>query len=163
MATKKKSGSRSETIEQPRQIVVSKVPATKMRKNRSAPCECDDCCALNAHAIWGFVNLIPAWNGAINFSVPAGKRYVIESITATINVPDGENVRLRLATGIGIHTSNMDLVVIPQGVVLGQAVFVATHALKAYADSLLRIFIARDNPNTKGYAFACFSGYLIDL
>jgi len=49
----------------------------------------------------------------------------------------------------------------PQGIVSGQAVFVATHTLRAYGDSLLQFNINRDNATTQGYALICVSGYLL--
>lgn len=160
MATKKKSGATSQTIQQMRPPVKAKVSVARTMKSRLAK-EGDDSCALNAYQTWRSASLTPAYNYMISFSIPAGKRFVIELVTASISVPGGETVRLRMYTGLGTSPSNLDLVVTPQGTVGGQAVFVATHALRAYAESLLQFNINRDNATTKGYALICLSGYLV--
>jgi hypothetical protein len=92
---------------------------------------------------------------------PTGKRAVIELVTATILVPKGEKARLRLFTSLGTAASNLDFVLIEQGVVGGQDVLIATHAIRAYSDSLIEFNVNRDNATTKGHAFICISGYLV--
>jgi hypothetical protein len=160
MATKKKSRATSQTIQQMRPPITAKISVAKTMKPRLAK-ECDDSCALNAYQAWRSANLTPAYNYMISFSIPAGKLFVIELVTASIRVPGSETVRLRMYTGLGTSPSNLDLVVMPQGIVSGQAVFVATHTLRSYADSLLKFNINRDNATTQGYALICVSGYLL--
>jgi hypothetical protein len=113
------------------------------------------------------VELPPSFNVGINFNPdwgipPSGKRAVIELVTATISVPQGEKARLRLFTSLGSAASNFDFVLTQQGQVGGQDVLVGTHAIRAYSDSLIEFNVNRDNATTKGHAFICISGYLVD-
>ncbi len=66
-------------------------------------------------------------------------------------------------TGLGTSASNLDLTLTPQGVVNGKQILVATHCIRAYADSLLEFNVNRDNAITTGSALICISGYLEPL
>jgi hypothetical protein len=128
---------------------------------------CDDCGARAAFTRCGGTDFVtPAFNDEIDLGgpnfVPAGKRAVIELVTATISVPDGEWARLRMFTSLGQAAGNFDLALVHQGVLNGKAQLVATHTLRAYTDGLLSFNINRDNPETAGEAFVCVSGYLAD-
>jgi hypothetical protein len=58
---------------------------------------------------------------------------VIEFVTATVEVPAGESARLRMFTGFSTgQAGNLDLALTPQGMVGGQANYVATHTVRAY-------------------------------
>lgn len=160
MAAKKKSSSTAQTAQQTRPTEMSKAPASKTRGVRSAAV-CDDSCALSAHQTWKSATMTPSFNYLISLTIPAGKRFVIELVTASISVPAGETVRLRMYTAFGSSVSNLDLVVTPQGVVGGKVTFVATHSLRAYADNLLQFNVHRDNATTSGYFLVCVSGYLV--
>ena len=92
---------------------------------------------------------------------PAGKRAVIELVAAQILVPQGEWVRLRMFTSLGSIASNIDLFVTPQGVVSGQAIYDATHSIRAYSDGPIEFDINRDNAVTPGHALICISGYIV--
>lgn len=122
---------------------------------------CTNPCASNSFVEWREINLTPSFNYELNFGVPAGKQAVIELITATIEVPIGEWVRIRFYTSIGSAPGNFDLTVVPQGNVNGQTIFIATHPLKVYTDSLLAVNINRDNDTTSAYALVCIGGYLL--
>jgi hypothetical protein len=142
-------------------VAAKKIAGVKPLKGKAKKLE--DLSALHAHHAWRSKNLSAAWNTMIMVPVPAGKRLVIEFVTAQISVPAGETVRLRMHTGLGHTSSNFDLVMTPQGLVGGNSVFVATHTLRAYSDSKVKFSINRDNPHTKGNALVCVSGYLVDL
>jgi hypothetical protein len=133
---------------------------------RRVPLECD-CRALSAFHAWRDEPLPPSFNVSIDFNPawgipPAGKRAVIELVTATIVVPSGEFARLRMFTSLGSAASNLDLTLTPQGQFGGKQILSCTHAIRAYSDSLVDFNVNRDNAQTKGSAFICISGYLVD-
>ena len=125
---------------------------------------CDDCRAMTAFQAWHDLDLTPSFNWLVSFAdygIPAaGKRAVIELVTAQILVPQGEWARLRMYTSLGSIASNIDLFLTPQGVVSGRAIFVATHSIRAYSDGPIEFDINRDNAVTEGHALICISGYV---
>jgi len=128
--------------------------------------ECD-CRALSAFHAWREEPLPPSFNVMIDFNPawgipPAGKRAVIELVTATIHVPSGEFARLRMYTSLGFVPSNLDLTLTPQGQFGGQQILMCTHSVRVYSDSLIEFDVNRDNAQTTGNAFICISGYLVD-
>ena len=126
---------------------------------------CEDCRATTAFQAWHSVDLIPSFNVEVSFAdwkiVPKGKRAVIELVTAQIIVPSGEWARLRMYTSLGSVPSNIDLFLTFQGNVSGNAIYEATHSLRAYTDNLIEFDINRDNATTSGSAFICISGYIV--
>jgi len=92
----------------------------------------------------------------------AGKRAVIELVTAAIMVPAGEFARLRCHTSLGGVLSNLDLVLTSQGTAIGKTFLAATHSLRIYADHLIDFNVHRDNAETTGHALIAISGYLVD-
>jgi hypothetical protein len=141
--------------------ILRKIPLEKLVQS-SAPPPCQNPCALHAFQEWRDATLTPSFNFELNFDIPKGKRAVIELITAEVAVPVGEFARLRLFTGIGTSAGNFDLILVPQGEVGGKTIYHCTHAIKAYADTLLAVNINRDNATTQGHALVGISGYLID-
>lgn len=146
-------------------------PTGAVATSRSAvrhrvPPTCDDCRAATAFHAWHSQDLTPSFNWLISFAdygiPPAGKRAVIELVTAQIIVPAGESARLRMFTSLGSLPSNIDLFLTPQGGTPGQAVYVATHSLRAYSDGPIEFDVNRDNAETSGSALICISGYLAD-
>jgi hypothetical protein len=129
--------------------------------------KCEECGVANAFHAWKEQELTPALNWQIDFSkdvaIPAGKRAVIELVTATIQVPVGEGARLRMNTSLGIYPSNLDFFLVPQGVVNGREMLVATHSIRAYSDHAITFNVHRDNAYTQGYAVICISGYMVDV
>jgi hypothetical protein len=154
-------GKRAASHERPKAL--GKVPSGKPVSAAPADKPCQDYCALYPYQLWREADLTPSFNYEINFSLPAGKRLVIELVTASIEVPAGESARLRMFTGIGMTAGNFDLVLAAQGLAGGQAIWTATHSLRTYADSLLAFNINRDNAMTPGSALICVSGHLVDL
>jgi hypothetical protein len=119
-------------------------------------------------------NLNPAFDVPLNFvtRIPAGKRLVIELVTAQVLVPAGERARLRLMTYLGTVAYNFDLMLTSQGQLGGQQeVLVGTHAIRVHADKDpdsaanhdFQVNVYRDNATTPGHALICVSGYLVDL
>ena len=137
----------------------------------SASTECDDCRAKTAFQAWHDATLTPSYNYGIDFAdwniVPAGKRAVIELVTALVQVPVGEWARLRMYTSLGSVPSNLDLVLTPQGQPQylqpegTVAVYVGTHSIRAYTDHDISFNVNRDNATTTGYALICISGYIV--
>ena len=131
---------------------------------RAAARKCEDCRATTAFQAWRSAVLKPSFNTGISFAnwkiVPKGKRAVIELVTAEIVVPRGEWVRLRMYTSLGVVPSNLDLFVTFQGNVAKNAIYVATHSLRAYTDNDIDFNINRDNAATSGSALICISGYI---
>jgi hypothetical protein len=140
-----------------------KLPSSALRA--AVPGTCDDCRATTAFQAWHSVDLTPSFNVEISFAdwkiVPKGKRAVIELVTAQIIVPSGEWARLRMYTSLGTVPSNLDLFLTFQGNVSGNAIYEATHSLRAYTDNLIEFDINRDNATTSGSAFICISGYIV--
>lgn len=125
---------------------------------------CDDCRAMTAFQAWHSLELTPSYNWMVSFAdwnlIPKGKRAVIELVTAQIIVPEGEWARLRMYTSLGSVPSNLDLFLTFQGNVGGNAIYDATHSLRAYSDNDIEFDINRDNAITSGSALICISGYI---
>ncbi len=140
--------------------------STPSIKTHAEP-RCEECRVDNAFHAWRDQHLTPSFNWAIDLTgmvnIPAGKRAVIELVTATISVPSGERARLRMNTSLGFVASNLDFVLTPQGQVGGRELLVATHTIRAYSDHLVEFNVNRDNAVTEGDAFVCVSGYLVDV
>ena len=139
---------------------------TKKAAKHAKPKPCADCRAFSAFHAWHDQKLTPSFNWEIDFTndvnIPAGKRAVIELVTATIIVPAGEKARLRLFTSLGMAPSNLDFSLAPQGTVAGMDILMATHTIRAYSDHQIEFNVNRDNAQTEGNATICISGYLAD-
>jgi len=154
----------SQETDQRRITIRSKL---EVAKDLPTPKDCHDCKAFSAFQYWREQPLTPSFNWEIDFSalvnIPAGKRAVIELVTATIEVPGNESARLRLYTSLGTAPSNLDLTMERQSVTgAANAQFMATHSLRVYSDQLVAFNVNRDNATTAGSAFICISGYLAD-
>jgi hypothetical protein len=153
-----------QAVEKPGQpAATASIPHVKTK----APPECKECRVENAFHAWRNQHLTPSFNVGIDFTgavnIPAGKRAVIELVTATISVPGGERARLRMFTSLGFAPSNLDFVLTPQGQVGGRELLVATHSVRVYSDHSIEFNVNRDNAQTEGDAFICISGYFIDV
>ena len=140
-----------------------KLPRSAVRTKVTGAC--DDCRATTAFQAWHSVDLTPSFNVLVSFAdwkiVPKGKRAVIELVTAQIIVPSGEWARLRMYTSLGSVPSNLDLFLTFQGNFSGNAIYDATHSLRAYTDNDIEFDINRDNATTSGSALICISGYIV--
>jgi hypothetical protein len=138
-------------------------PGSALRS--TAKGRCDDCRAETAFQAWHSIDMTPSYNWEVTFDdwniVPPGKRAVIELVTAQIIVPAGEWARLRMYTSLGSIPSNLDLFLTFQGNVDGNAVYDATHSIRAYTDHDIDFDINRDNATTSGSALICISGYVV--
>ncbi len=105
------------------------------------------------------------------FSVPAGKRLVVEHVSAFLGVPDGQKVLFGIATRLGGMLEIHSLVAQEQGVfpqVLGlgaKATFVASQPSRFYADSSTEVIVSVARTSTTGTAAGSMvvSGHFVDL
>ena len=150
-----------EAIAQERQAAVP----TRALVSSAPTVICQDCKAETAFQYWREQALTPSFNWFIDFTsqvnIPAGKRAVIELVTATIQVPVGEWARLRMYTSLGFAPSNLDLTLKPQNAVGSSSILMATHSLRVYSDHDVSFDVNRDNATTSGTAFICISGYIV--
>ncbi len=74
------------------------VPRSTVRTTSSSAC--DDCRAVHAFQAWHDLEMTPSFNWELSFAdygiPPSGKKAVIDLVTATILVPQGEWARLRM-------------------------------------------------------------------
>ena len=168
VATVKTVRSRPESVPTVREKVGRELttrPANLPELRTSVSGACDDCRARTAFHGWHDITMTPSYNWNIDFSdynfVPAGRRAVIELVTAYVLVPAGEWIRLGLGTSLGQIPSNHHLLVSPQGEVGGQSIFVGTNSIRAYTDHDIAVGINRDNATTSGYALVSVSGYVV--
>jgi hypothetical protein len=81
MPTKQRAfGSRHE-LEKIRPTLKRTFAARKLVRPKVSP-ECKEPCVMSAFQAWHDANLTPAWNYMLSFTLPAGKRLVIELVTA---------------------------------------------------------------------------------
>jgi len=130
------------------------------------PAQPVDGCALNAfHISQSFDISEPALNHECDIQAPAGKRLVIELITARIYVAQGYSVSLLLSPRLTTPTNqinNLALTVSLQGVYAGKALYVATHSVRTYSDGVLS-FNIECSDQIAAYADFGISGYTVDL
>jgi len=101
------------------------------------------------------------------YTVPAGKRLVIETIStraelASVDTPD----RVEVLTNADVGTAFHELLVLKQGVDLsGHGVFVGTHYMRAYSEPGTNVVFQFTRSNTSDSAFATvtITGYFVDV
>jgi hypothetical protein len=99
-------------------------------------------------------------------TVPAGKRLVIEFVSAHGQVPPGTHVELfHLTTLAGGNGATHDLLVHAQpDAVIGDAIFRASQQVKIYADPGTTVTaLVRTNTNGQTTCAIAISGYFVDL
>jgi len=101
------------------------------------------------------------------FTVPAGKRLVIESVSARLELtPIDEVSTLNYLTSVqGFGTAYQEIQVSRQGSDLnGNQIFVGTHAVRAYADSGtdVKVQFGRSNITNNASAVITLVGHLVD-
>ena len=124
-----------------------------------------------------FINLAPGQTGVNEetvFTVPAGKRLVIESLFAQIALSPGDATDLlQFVTEVAAHPGQVGIgrahhkvLASPQGSnSIGELIFVGTHAVRAYADPGTAVnvqFIRKDNTDRAEARFSIV-GYLVDV
>ena len=102
------------------------------------------------------------------FTVPVGKRLIIESVSARIGLPHGQSPSyLSLRTKAGGTSTSHTIAMIRQGTsnILQQDEYASTYALRLYADPESQILIGAARSDSTGIAIAYFSlsGYYIDV
>jgi len=64
-------------------------------------------------------------------------------------------------TSLGSVPSNLDLFLTFQGNVSDNAIYDATHSIRAYSDNLIQFDCNRDNATTSGSTLICISGDIV--
>ncbi len=98
------------------------------------------------------------------YTVPAGKRLVIETVSGRASVHSGTRIRGTLLTRSGGNTMATQLVFESQGADGTETRYVFTHSVRLYADAGTNVdfnFI-RNSSESQGSKSYSFSGYLID-
>lgn len=154
MAKLDKEKSPASRVRETAQSAISKGTSPRSAVRTTAVGGCNDCRAVAAFQAWHSIDMTPSFNWLVSFAdwkiIPKGKRAVIELVTAQIIVPQGEWARLRMFTSLGMVPSNLDLFLTFQGNASGNAIYVATHSLRAYTDHYIDFNINRDNATTSG-------------
>ena len=100
-------------------------------------------------------------------AVPSGKRLVIESVTARVNLAQGDTPALELVVRAGPpHEHEHYILVSFQGQAGdGRVLYVGTHDLRAYADpeTNVRVQFGRSNADSPASASVTVSGYFVDV
>ena len=98
------------------------------------------------------------------YTVPAGKRLVIENVVAHMRVLAGAFVTLSVRTTVGGNAAGAEIILAPQGTFGRESHFSATQNMRLYADpnTAVTISYARSVTDATGKVVFGFSGYLVD-
>ena len=124
-----------------------------------------DLAALNAVARATTADWGAATSSAVNmYTVPAGKRLVIENVSAHMRVLAGAFVRVSVHTSVGGTFSEAEVPMVPQGTFGRESHFSATQNMRLYADpnTAVTLSYSRSTTDTTGKVTLGFSGYLVD-
>jgi hypothetical protein len=96
--------------------------------------------------------------------VPAGRRLVLEFISAQVDVPVGQRVALKISATVGGRDAAHDFVLARVGMT-DRDWFVATHAARLYADpgTTVRVLVLRTSGEGTGNAIVNLVGQLVPL
>ncbi len=96
------------------------------------------------------------------YTVPAGKRLVIETISARVATASGQSVIGNIGTRIGGQNASTNLLFVFQGNDGTQAKYAATHSVRLYAEagSSVTFTTVRTDKNAVGNKNVSFTGYL---
>lgn len=142
------------------QIAEAKVKSTTRVVSADNP-------AFQPYEAFAPVQLSPGQaTGMTTFTVPAGKRLVVEFVTLTVGLPPGQHVSFAL---INQHA----LTATQQGAFFGYDTFVVSQSLRFYAgpgtpnaamfSNGVVVQVTRDNSIDFASFNASISGYLVDL
>ena len=124
-----------------------------------------DPAALSAVARTNTSDWGAATSTAVNvYTVPAGKRLVIENVSAHMRVLAGAFVVVSVHTSVGGAASEAEVPMVYQGTFGREAHFSATQNMRLYADpnTAVTISYSRSTTDTTGKVTLGFSGYLVD-
>lgn len=96
------------------------------------------------------------------YSVPAGKRLVIETISGWMSIAPGTSVMGYVSTKVGGQTAVTSCVFEPQGTDGGPPRFAFTHQVRLYAEagSMVNFTMRRTDRTRTGSKTMSFTGYL---
>ena len=100
-----------------------------------------------------------------HYTVPTGKRLVIEVISGKIAVASATRIRSVVTTRTSGGTMNTHLLWLLQSVEGTQNVYAATHSVRLYADAGTKVDITttRSNLADSGGTSYSFSGHLVNM
>jgi len=109
--------------------------------------------------------IISGSSGSGTISVPAGQRLVIDYISADAGLPVGGSILFDVATISGGAEVESHLPMVPQGTILGQAVFALSSPVKIYADagSIVTIAVLAGGANVSGGLIVGVYGHFIPV
>jgi hypothetical protein len=98
------------------------------------------------------------------YTVPAGKRLVIENVFAHMRVLAGAFVIMSVRTTVGGNSAGAEVLLAPQGTFGRESHFAGNQNIRLYADpnTSVTISYARSVADTTGKLTFGFSGYLVD-
>jgi hypothetical protein len=124
-----------------------------------------DPAALNAVARLNTSDWGTATTVSVNmYTVPSGKRLVIENVFAHMRVLAGAFALVSVRTTVGGNAAGAEVPLAPQGTFGRESHFAATQNMRLYADpgTTVTITYARSVTDATGKATFGFSGYLVD-
>jgi hypothetical protein len=100
----------------------------------------------------------------MDIAVPAGKRLVIEFMSAQVRIPTGQFVTGEFATTVGGLSAVHYLAMTPQGKFGGGDIFALSQPMEVSADpnTPVRIHMFRSDVTGQGFVQLSVSGYLVD-
>lgn len=105
------------------------------------------------------------FSDTFSFSVPVGKRFVVEQVSASAAMPTGQKVTVNLATTGGGLNGRAWLALAAQGAVSGLDRYTSTQPLRMYADPSTAVTFQASRSDNSSPATLNFSvtGYLVDV
>ena len=99
------------------------------------------------------------------YTVPAGKRLVIEVVTGRFAVLAGSFVTGNIRTTAGGNTATTEIIWVPQGTFARESRFASSQSVRLYADAGTQVsfFLARSTADQTGKITIGFSGYLVNM
>jgi hypothetical protein len=145
-----------------RPVQVTRVVGTvQVDSSPQNPLSVCNACEANAVQLSGRLLVTELVGTETLFTVPPGKRLVIEYGSCRVFPQTGEEAEARVTTIVGGVEGSYSLLLTPQGNLLA-----ASHAVRVYADpgTEVQVSVTRSrSPRTPTPAFFGFSGYLTDL
>jgi hypothetical protein len=98
---------------------------------------------------------------SIGYTIPTGKRLVVEHVSVRANVPSGQRVRGNLVTPSTPYPGTPSIPFSWQGNFSGQDLLVGSLPMRAYVDGKVTLTVLRNSSSGSGNWQATIIGYLI--
>ena len=104
------------------------------------------------------------FSDAVSFTVPAGKRFVVEQASAVADMPTGQRVSANVTTTGGGLNGRSWLALASQGAISGFDRYTTTQPTRMYADASTTVSFQASRSDASSSASLNFSvtGYLVD-